>query len=429
LDEPEKFREHLESEEDAIQWRVDPVGFDKKGSTFWLFDDNRLYKETPKPKVSRKKSTAAARGNKRKRGAPAPVPPPAPPTEDAPVTRRSSRRNVPPPPAPVATNRRRTKAAPAIEEEEESEDEGEWMPWKLICLTKQDWEQISLKYANSKNLDEQRFHTLLVDELIPKIIPVLEDREKEIKKQEALMHRKRSSRIMIRELEALERASSYEEPEVAAVHSTLDHGNKARGSSRIEKRNLEKEQREQELAAKAREERALERERRIMEREYRALAREKRIEAGEEGGVEEELRSFEAFMQPANAETNLVTATMTDATVPVNANNKLTIKLSVKDKKEKKKRKTEEVDGTEEVKPKRKYQKKDKFDADGNPIPKKPRKPKLDADGNPIPLKKRGRKPKNKDLDEDNWVFDCVCGVSGQNLVSLSLSQNPLYYA
>lgn len=103
MDEPDKFREHLESEEDAVQWRVDPVGYDKKGSTFWLFDDNRLYKETPKPKPT-KKSNA-----RKKKPAPTPA---------SSSSRRSSRRN--------------TTAEEEIPQEDKSEDEGEWMPWKLV---------------------------------------------------------------------------------------------------------------------------------------------------------------------------------------------------------------------------------------------------------------------------------------------------------
>lgn len=110
MDEPEKFREHLESEEDAVQWRVDPIGYDKKGSTFWLFDDNRLYKETPKPKPVKKTNA------RRKK----PIP--------SSSSRRSSRRN--------------NLAEEELQEEEQSEDEGEWMPWKLVrkkkpvCLSK-----------------------------------------------------------------------------------------------------------------------------------------------------------------------------------------------------------------------------------------------------------------------------------------------------
>ncbi|RCH81471.1 hypothetical protein CU098_002514, partial [Rhizopus stolonifer] len=245
---------------------------------------NRLYKETPEPEKIQKPATIIKRR----------------PTG----TRSSSRRSK------------------TIEsEEDDNNDNEEWTPWKLICLTKFDWENIATKYANSKHIDEQRFHRFLVNDLVPKVLPALEEREKERKKQEAMIHRKRSSRLMVRELEY------------------YDLG--PRTSSRLEKKQEDKEKQEKEQLAKARKERLLERERRLMEREYRAMTREKRQE-------EEESR---------------------------------------------------------------KYTK--RLDEHGNPLP---RKPKLGVDGNPIPLKKRGRKPKNKNVEEDNWLFECVCGISGQNL-------------
>jgi hypothetical protein len=64
--------------------------------TLWI--DNRLYKETPKPKPTKKPT------NKKR----------------APAARRSSRKSA---------------RLGAIEDEQvqgESEDEGEWMPWKLV---------------------------------------------------------------------------------------------------------------------------------------------------------------------------------------------------------------------------------------------------------------------------------------------------------
>lgn len=215
-------------------------------------------------------------------------------------------------------------------------------------------------------MDEQRFYRLLTEDLLPKVLPVLEEHEKELLKQQAIIHRKRSSRIMMRELEALERSSA--EPE--GPYSPGLNG-QTRTSSRIEKRAMEKQLQEKESLAKAREERLLERERRIMEREYRALAREKRQES--QDPPEKPVVQEEPVKEPVKEE-------------------------------------------EQEVKPKRKYTKRPKFDEFGNPIP---RKVKLDKDGNPIPLKKRGRKPKNRNLEEENWMFDCICGVSGQNVVHL----------
>ncbi|CAO0799772.1 unnamed protein product [Mucor circinelloides] len=376
LDEPERFREHLDSEEDAVQWRVDPIGFDKKGSTFWLFDDNRLYKETPKPKPVKKSN---ARNKKKKRAAPAP----APPTRASRRSTRSSAAHEEPEPVKEGEL-----------EEEESEDEGEWMPWKLLCYTKHEWENFPAKYANSKNIDEQRFYRLLVDDLLPKVLPVLEEHEEKIRKQEAIIHRKRSSRIMIKELEALERGSVepvLEDPYSTGAGAAGGHGRNR--SNRLEQRALEKEQQEKEALAKAREERLLERERRIMEREYRALKRQASEDAvsetvqTEKGPIIIDGTSPLPSKKPKKASKKSATKTKTAGSV------------------------TTGVAGDAEQKPKRKYVKKPKFDENGNPIP---RKVKLDKDGNPIPLKKRGRKPKNR--DEDNWLFDCVCGVSGANI-------------
>ncbi|RIB28930.1 hypothetical protein C2G38_2028170 [Gigaspora rosea] len=37
--------------------RVTPVGYDSKGNTYWLFDDNRLCKESPKKDASKKQKS------------------------------------------------------------------------------------------------------------------------------------------------------------------------------------------------------------------------------------------------------------------------------------------------------------------------------------------------------------------------------------
>lgn len=276
LDDPERLREHLYTEEGSEQWRVDPIGYDKKGAIFWLFDDNRLYLETPKPikKVAKKKKRMPFTGS-----------------------RKSTRK---------------------VKEEEDIAEE-EWIPWQLLCCSIQDWQQIHLKYADSTDTDEKKFHDLLIHDLVPKILPILEDREKEIKRQEAIIHRKRSSRIMIRELGALE--------------NEFDYGTRTRSSNRLGQQSSEREHQEKENLARAREERLLERERRLLEREYKALVREK---------DEEQESDF--------------------------------------DEQHHKRKRLEDV-------------------------------------GQPLTKKKRGRKPKNREPEEEeDWFFRCICGISGKNL-------------
>ena len=46
---PQKFRA-LINDDEPTSWRVDPVGWDKVGNQYWLFDDNRLWVQHPAPK-------------------------------------------------------------------------------------------------------------------------------------------------------------------------------------------------------------------------------------------------------------------------------------------------------------------------------------------------------------------------------------------
>ncbi|WWC60648.1 uncharacterized protein I303_103222 [Kwoniella dejecticola CBS 10117] len=71
LEDPARFRGLLKSEEEAVTWRVEPVGWDKDGNTFWLFDDNRLWIQRippppPPPPRPLKKSSQKAKKAARK---------------------------------------------------------------------------------------------------------------------------------------------------------------------------------------------------------------------------------------------------------------------------------------------------------------------------------------------------------------------------
>ena len=69
--------------------------------------------------------------------------------------------------------------------------------WVLVCRTSDDWMQFPNQFASSRNASERAFHEVLVETMVPSILPDLQAREKMQKKNDLLanMPRKRSARI------------------------------------------------------------------------------------------------------------------------------------------------------------------------------------------------------------------------------------------
>lgn len=239
-------------------------------------------------------------------------------------------------------------------------------------MTVDEWQHFPTRYAKSNHPQNQVFHQLLVDDVLPKVIPVIEEHEKNRKKQEALAFRKRSSRILVRDLEALEQQQQHE-------------GMDAPFLSRSEKRRLERERLEKERQSKAREERLMERERRLeikaqaeaMAAEKTRLAREQRLArrhgSGSEGGIEGFSEGQEQQQQEEEKRSHEF---------------KIVLKLGNAADTSKKKPTKKKV-GSKNVDPS-------------------------------LGKRKRGRKPKYPKVDEEeeeNWTFNCSCGVFGKNIV------------
>ncbi|KAL0093938.1 hypothetical protein F4703DRAFT_1913643 [Phycomyces blakesleeanus] len=296
FEDPERLREHLsgdEDEDEEAQWRVDPIGCDSKGNIFYLFDDNRLYQQSiHKPKT--KPHSAIKKAQARK------------------GTRHSARN------ADLSQIE-----TPTVEEI--------WMPWRLVCQTSSDWEMFPSRYSNSTHIDEKKFYRALIEDVIPKVLPVLLEHEKELKKQEALLHRKRSSRLMVRELASL-------------VPSSTDIDLTEKRASRREENARRREEAEKESAAKAREERLLDRERRLHEREMARLEQDGKTD------------SLDLATKAAAVERAGVSTDKKNNNKNYNNNN---------------------------------------------------------SNSN---SKKRKRTKAQEKEEESNWTFDCVCGLSGQNV-------------
>jgi hypothetical protein len=210
-------------------------------------------------------------------------------------------------------------------------------------MTVADWQAFPARFENSKNRDEQKMHQYLTRDLLPQIIPILEDREKEKKLEQALSNRKRSSRIQIRDLQHQERLRQD-------VLSQQHLQQQRRVTTRQEDLSKKKEAEEQAAAAHSREERLRERELRIQQRE---MDKAKALSRQEEKAARDAAREQEKLL-----------------------------------KQQQRSLQKEQAGALNEK-----------------------------SDQAQKPAKKRGPRKKKPKLEEDNWAFDCLCGVKGQNLV------------
>lgn len=193
-------------------------------------------------------------------------------------------------------------------------------------------------------------HQYLTKDLLPQILPILEEREKERKLEQALNNRKRSSRIQIRDLQQQERLRQE-----VLVQQAFQHQLRHR-TTRQDDMAKKKEAEDQAALANSREERLRERELRIQQRE---------MEKAKAISRQEERAAREAARAAAREQEKLL---------------------------------------KEQQKAERKLQPAGPNDKDGQAQA-------------PKPVKKRGPRKKKPKVDEDNWTFDCLCGVKGQNLV------------
>ena len=145
--------------------------------------DNRLYRENPPPKRVTKSTKQAA---------------PPPKVKAAPVARRGTRRST----------RGQKEASPESEVESDFETPPltPGVEWEPICITRQEWEEFGNLFRRSKHPYEKALHALISNDILPKVLGDFADKEKELEKLEAIANRKRSSRIVIRELELQEKA-------------------------------------------------------------------------------------------------------------------------------------------------------------------------------------------------------------------------------
>ncbi|KAF7375079.1 Phd finger domain-containing protein [Mycena sanguinolenta] len=146
-------------------------------------------------------------------------------------------------------------ADPEPEEDQQNREEdqpADFVEWETICVTLFDWEHIAERFANGTHYTEKALYKVLTKDIVPVITEELREIERKRRLEEAVVHRKRSSRIANKEAEKEE----------------------ARQLARQKAEVVEKKNRAQRLEARLAKEEA--------ERDRREAAREQRRKAKEE---------------------------------------------------------------------------------------------------------------------------------------------------
>ncbi|KIP10978.1 hypothetical protein PHLGIDRAFT_125116 [Phlebiopsis gigantea 11061_1 CR5-6] len=167
-----------------------------------------------------------------------------------------------------------TSKLPKLEPKEEKVDTSEdiftldmprelpadFVEWEAICITLQEWEGIPEQFAKATHYLEKALYKVLTQHIVPAVTGDLREAERKRKLEEAIVRRKRSSRIALKEVEK-------EEARIAAQKKVEEDDKMAR--ARRQEARAKKEDAERETRERAREQRRLERE----ERERRAQER------------------------------------------------------------------------------------------------------------------------------------------------------------
>jgi hypothetical protein len=199
------------TEDDHLTWRMDPIGWDKEDRSYYVLDDNRMYRRTdarppppspvatPKPKV-KAKSKAKKPAKPKTRG-----------------TRSSKRIKVDSEPEDEdedetmvdAENIAHDETTVVLGAEADEKEDGEFgftaNTWECIAITLEDYQEFLATIFRSRDVNEKQLRQNIEDD----VLPILEKRaealrQKQLSKQRKLENEqkmvgaKRSSRLAVK---------------------------------------------------------------------------------------------------------------------------------------------------------------------------------------------------------------------------------------
>ncbi|RYP21819.1 hypothetical protein DL765_002044 [Monosporascus sp. GIB2] len=249
---PERIREKMDEQKltDQTEWRIEPSGWDSQDRTYYILDDNRVYRltEAPpvtptwKPKKNTKKAKAAARAAKRRR-----------------VSRSA---------AEGADSVEEDQGADA-EEAPEPEDDGlGGAKWECIATNLEEVRNFLGTIQKSRDENEKVLKKTIEEHLLPLLEKQEESRkrkalqrEKELLNLQKMANAKRSSRLASKAEQQRAEAQAREEEE----------------KRRKEEITARKEEQRRLKMEKERDNRLMSREARLKERETRRLRHEEEL--------------------------------------------------------------------------------------------------------------------------------------------------------
>ncbi|XXG98721.1 hypothetical protein Hte_005050 [Hypoxylon texense] len=250
---PDRIREKMDEQKpsDQTEWRIEPSGWDSDDRTYYILDDNRIYRMTEaqptttqwKPKRNTKKAKAAARAAKRRR-----------------VSRST------------AQNGEDADEEPASDADQAAEPEDDGLggaKWECLATNLAEVQEFLGSIRKTRDENEKVLRSTIENHLLP-ILEKQEEsrkrkalqREKELLNLEKMAHAKRSSRLANKaEQQRAEQQAKEEEQkrrieEVAArkeeqkrmkLEKERDHRMMSR-EQRLKEREVRRQQHEEELA-------------------------------------------------------------------------------------------------------------------------------------------------------------------------------------
>ncbi|XP_078272585.1 chromatin remodeling regulator CECR2 [Rhinoraja longicauda] len=199
---------------DADNLRVEPLGEDAIGSTYWYFYGTRLYKEGPsfpqdnsRPgemengklnssdyKLLHLKPKKRGRPSKRKK------------LEDIYLATLSESTLVTRETPPVEDPRLETKSS------DPTKPPGSCGNWELVCQTEEEWRKLTADLHTNSSMKERQLQTTLTEDFLPEICNMIAHKEKQLqKKLSEIAPRRISDRL------TLKRLQQEEEEKISAI--------------------------------------------------------------------------------------------------------------------------------------------------------------------------------------------------------------------